>query len=96
MYQEIFSRTELLLGNETMERIARQRVILFGVGGVEQAVIDRCDGVIEIPQAGTKHSLNIAVSAGAVLWEVYRQHLEAQASAQTASDQETSNQNLQP
>ena len=34
MYQEIFSRTELLLGNETMERIARQRVILFGVGGV--------------------------------------------------------------
>ncbi|MBR5665750.1 MAG: tRNA threonylcarbamoyladenosine dehydratase [Bacteroidales bacterium] len=34
MNQEIFRRTELLLGNETMERIARQRVILFGVGGV--------------------------------------------------------------
>ena len=72
--------------------------LVFGneVMGVEQAVIDRCDGVIEIPQAGTKHSLNIAVSAGAVLWEVYRQYLEAQASGQTASDQETSNQNLQP
>ena len=72
--------------------------LVFGneVMGVEQAVIDRCDGVIEIPQAGTKHSLNIAVSAGMVLWEMYKQHLEAQASAQTASDQETSNQNLQP
>ena len=58
--------------------------LIFGneVMGVEQAVIDRCDGVIEIPQAGTKHSLNIAVSAGAVLWEVYRQYLEAQASGQ--------------
>ena len=60
--------------------------LIFGneVMGVEQAVIDRCDGVIEIPQAGTKHSLNIAVSAGMVLWEVYRQYLEAQTSGQNS------------
>jgi 23S rRNA (guanosine2251-2'-O)-methyltransferase len=48
--------------------------LVFGheIKGVEQEVIDICDGVIEIPQYGTKHSLNIAVSAGIVLWEFFR------------------------
>ena len=43
-------------------------VVIFGheINGVEQEVVDLCDGVIEIPQHGTKHSLNIAVSAGIV------------------------------
>jgi 23S rRNA (guanosine2251-2'-O)-methyltransferase len=47
---------------------------IFGheVKGVEQEVVDMCDGVIEIPQYGTKHSLNVAVSAGIVLWEFFR------------------------
>jgi len=47
--------------------------VVFGheVKGVEQQVIDLCDGVIEIPQVGTKHSLNIAVSAGIVIWDVF-------------------------
>ena len=60
--------------------------LIFGneVMGVEQQVVDACDGAIEIPQAGTKHSLNIAVSAGMVLWEMYKQHLEAQASGQNS------------
>ena len=46
--------------------------LVFGneVYGVEQEVIDQCVGAIEIPQYGTKHSLNIAVSAGIVLWEL--------------------------
>lgn len=46
--------------------------LVFGneVYGVEQDVIDQCEGAIEIPQFGTKHSLNIAVSAGIVLWEL--------------------------
>jgi len=46
--------------------------LVFGneVLGVEQEVIDICDGCIEIPQFGTKHSLNIAVSAGIVLWQM--------------------------
>lgn len=43
------------------------------VQGVQQEVIDACDGVIEIPQIGTKHSLNISVSCGIVLWELYKQ-----------------------
>jgi 23S rRNA (guanosine2251-2'-O)-methyltransferase len=46
--------------------------LVFGneISGVEQAVIDVCDACIEIPQYGTKHSLNLAVSAGIVIWEV--------------------------
>ena len=48
---------------------------VFGneVDGVSQEIMDIADGAIEIPQAGTKHSLNVAVSGGAVLWEVFRQ-----------------------
>ena len=37
--------------------------------GVQQEVIDACDGCIEIPQYGTKHSLNVSVTTGIVLWE---------------------------
>lgn len=46
--------------------------LVFGheVNGVEQEVIDSCDCSIEIPQHGTKHSLNISVSVGVVLWEI--------------------------
>lgn len=45
--------------------------LVFGneVDGVAQDVIDACDGVIEIPQFGTKHSLNVSVCAGIVIWE---------------------------
>jgi 23S rRNA (guanosine2251-2'-O)-methyltransferase len=45
--------------------------VIFGheIDGVTQGVIDRCDMCVEIPQYGTKHSLNIAVTAGIVLWE---------------------------
>mgnify|MGYP000097255302 CR=1 FL=1 len=47
--------------------------VIFGneVQGVQQEAIDLCDGVIEIPQIGTKHSLNISVSNGVVLWDLY-------------------------
>jgi tRNA G18 (ribose-2'-O)-methylase SpoU len=46
--------------------------VAFGheIDGVTQKVIDMCDICIEIPQYGTKHSLNIAVTAGIVLWEI--------------------------
>lgn len=40
------------------------------VFGVDQAVIDVCDGCIEIPQYGTKHSLNVSVTAGIVMYEI--------------------------
>jgi 23S rRNA (guanosine2251-2'-O)-methyltransferase len=46
---------------------------VFGneVKGVSQNVVDASDAVIEIPQYGTKHSLNISVSCGVVVWDVY-------------------------
>jgi 23S rRNA (guanosine2251-2'-O)-methyltransferase len=48
---------------------------VFGneVEGVAQEIIEICEGVIEIPQFGTKHSLNIAVSLGIVVWEISKQ-----------------------
>jgi 23S rRNA (guanosine2251-2'-O)-methyltransferase len=51
--------------------------VVFGneVTGVEQSTIHLCDGCIEIPQLGMKHSLNIATAAGVVLWELIRSKL---------------------
>ncbi len=51
--------------------------VIFGneVTGVEQSTIALCDGTIEIPQLGMKHSLNIATAAGVVLWEMVRKKL---------------------
>lgn len=47
--------------------------LVFGneVKGVQQEVIDQCDMAIEIPQYGTKHSFNISVSVGIVLWDIF-------------------------
>ena len=42
------------------------------VKGVQQEVVDLCDMSIEIPQYGTKHSLNVSVSAGIILWEMHK------------------------
>ncbi len=42
------------------------------VDGVDAAVLALCDGTLEIPQFGTKHSLNVAVAAGIVVWEMVR------------------------
>ena len=49
--------------------------LVFGneVMGVQQEIVSASDGVIEIPQYGTKHSLNISVSAGVVLWHLWSQ-----------------------
>lgn len=50
----------------------KEYALIFGheVNGVSQDVVDICDKCVEIPQFGTKHSFNIAVSAGIVLWHV--------------------------
>lgn len=50
--------------------------VIFGneVGGVDQAIIDASDFCVEIPQFGTKHSLNVAVSAGIMIWETFNKH----------------------
>ena len=51
----------LVLGNE--------------VKGVAQEVVDLCDECLEIPQYGTKHSMNVSVTAGIVIWEFAKQML---------------------
>lgn len=58
------------MSTESDEKIA----VVFGneVTGVEQPTISLCDGCIEIPQLGMKHSLNIATAAGVILWELVR------------------------
>tara|TARA_B110000240_G_scaffold29640_1_gene31413 strand:- start:2689 stop:3228 length:540 start_codon:yes stop_codon:yes gene_type:complete len=50
--------------------------IIFGheIHGVSQDIIDLCDESVEIPQFGTKHSLNISVSAGIVIWKLFNNH----------------------
>ncbi|MCR6719563.1 MAG: RNA methyltransferase [Chitinophagaceae bacterium] len=50
--------------------------VVFGneVNGVESSTLSLCDGCLEIPQFGMKHSLNIATAAGVVLWELVRRH----------------------
>lgn len=45
------------------------------VKGVHQSVVDASDGCLEIPQFGTKHSLNVSVTAGIVIWEFVRRFL---------------------
>lgn len=55
-----------------MPKADEKIALIFGneVKGVEQSVVDMCNGSIEIPQYGTKHSFNISVSAGIVLWDI--------------------------
>jgi tRNA G18 (ribose-2'-O)-methylase SpoU len=50
--------------------------LVFGneMRGIAPEVLLKCDSSIEIPQSGIKHSLNVATSAGIVLWECYRQY----------------------
>ena len=52
----------------------KKYAFIFGheVKGVQQKIVDMSDFCVEIPQYGTKHSLNISVSAGVVLWEMFR------------------------
>ncbi|MCE3259232.1 MAG: tRNA/rRNA methyltransferase (SpoU) [Bacteroidetes bacterium] len=73
---------EQATGSIPLDRLEKQNgpiALVFGneVYGVEQEVVDACDGVIEIPQAGTKHSLNISVSIGIVLWELTKGNLSS-------------------
>lgn len=56
----------------------KKYAVIFGheVHGVQQTVIDASDGCIEIPQYGTKHSLNVSVTAGIVMWDFFKQLTE--------------------
>jgi tRNA G18 (ribose-2'-O)-methylase SpoU len=56
------------------EWLIEKYALIFGneVKGVSQEAIDLCNGVIEIPQLGHKHSLNISVSCGIVVWDLFQ------------------------
>ena len=53
---------------------AKKYAVVLGneVKGVQQSVVDACDGCIEIPQFGTKHSLNVSVTGGIIIWEFFK------------------------
>ena len=68
---------ELAQGSVPLDRYAIDRggryAVIAGheVEGVQQAVVDACDVCLEIPQEGTKHSLNVAVSSALAIWQFY-------------------------
>ena len=68
------AENSIMLENIQLEQGRRYAVVLGNeVKGVQQEVIDHSDGCIEIPQYGTKHSLNVSVTAGIVIWDLFKQ-----------------------
>lgn len=64
----------VMLDNLLLDKTKKYAVILGNeVKGVQQTVVDKCDMCIEIPQYGTKHSLNVSVTAGIVIWDFFKQ-----------------------
>ena len=70
--------SETTLLQEVAQLAIKPVVLVFGneVNGVAQEVIDVADRIIEIPQFGTKHSLNVSVCAGVVMWEFCKKHIQ--------------------
>ena len=62
----------VMLDRLTVDK-SKKYALIFGneVSGVDQAVVDMCDGAIEIPQVGTKHSINVSVCGGVVIWKFF-------------------------
>lgn len=60
--------------NEKLKIENEKWAVVLGneVKGVQQQVVDQCDGCLEIPQYGTKHSMNVSVTAGIVIWELFK------------------------
>ena len=60
--------------NQLKVKSGQKIALIFGheVNGVAQEIVNLADSVVEIPQSGTKHSLNISVCAGVVLWDIYQ------------------------
>ena len=64
----------VMLNEVELDRTKKYAIVMGNeVKGVQQEVIDHSDGCIEIPQYGTKHSLNVSVTAGIVIWELFNQ-----------------------
>ena len=61
--------------NELKIDVTKKYAIIVGneVKGVQQVAVDMCNGAIEIPQFGTKHSLNVSIAAGIVIWDLVKE-----------------------
>ena len=63
----------VLLNDYKIDKNQKYALILGNeVHGIQQKVIDLCDNCLELPQFGTKHSLNVSVAAGIVIWEFWK------------------------
>ena len=73
IYAVELAHDSLKLGTD---RVATDKPVALVLGneieGVQEAVMDLCDGFVEIPQAGTKHSLNVSCAAAIVIWELFK------------------------
>ena len=64
----------VMLDNLQLDSQKKYAIVMGNeVKGVQQIVVDACDGCIEIPQYGTKHSLNVSVTTGIVIWDFFKQ-----------------------
>ena len=73
IYAVEIAHDSLRLGTDTVATDA-PIAIVFGneIEGVQEEVMELCDGFLEIPQSGTKHSLNVSCAAAIVIWEMYK------------------------
>lgn len=63
----------VMLDNLSLDKGKKYAIVLGNeVKGVQQNVVDQCDMCVEIPQYGTKHSLNVSVTAGIVIWNFFQ------------------------
>ncbi len=70
---------EQVAGSMMLDKIQLDKSLKYAVvmgnevKGVQQTVVDMCDGCVEIPQFGTKHSLNVAVTTSLIIWDFFKQ-----------------------
>jgi tRNA G18 (ribose-2'-O)-methylase SpoU len=63
----------IMLNDFTIDKNGKYAIVLGNeVKGVQQSVLDSSDGCIEIPQYGTKHSLNVSITGGIIIWEMFK------------------------
>lgn len=68
------AHNSISLSDLTLKKNQKYAIVLGNeVKGVQQAVVDACHNCLEIPQFGTKHSLNVSVASGIVLWSFFNQ-----------------------
>ncbi len=74
VYAVELAHDSLKLGTDT---VATDKPVVLVLGneidGVQESVMELCDGFLEIPQSGTKHSLNVSCAAAIVIWEMFKQ-----------------------